>query len=201
MIEVEPIKKRIHLGNCVVDEGTIALTATDLHFSNSQEETILYEGTPVILESVDEKGRLIITDYKDNRYYSNFISYFSGSFLPIESNDIRLLLGDKKELKKQKTKKLFHYGGLAILDVLFFVICAFILKQLSSNINLDINFFILVFILLLLAVVLANVLISDRIDKGIYHKSGCTVKCFWENQEQNSKELNALLQKKGDLYE
>ena len=83
MIEVEPTKKRIHLGNCVVDEGTIALTAVDLQFSNSEEETTLYEGTPVVLETVDKKGRLEITDYEGKRYYSSFITYFSNSFLQI----------------------------------------------------------------------------------------------------------------------
>ena len=202
MIEVEPTKRRIHLGNCVVDEGTIALTAVDLQFSNSEEETTLYEGTPVVLETVDKKGRLEITDYEGKRYYSSFITYFSNSFLPIDQNDINLLLGDKKELKRQKTKKFFHYGGLTILDILFFVVCIFVFNVFAfKQPNVDINFFVFVFIVAVLAIILTNILISERISKGIYHKSGCTVKCFWENKEQNSKELNAILKRKGDLYE
>ncbi len=197
MIETEPKKKYIHLGNYTVEEGTIALTAVDLCFSNSEEETTLYEGTPVILETVNNKGKLELTDFEGRRYNADFVTYFSNSFLPIDQNDIKLLLGDKTELKKQKMRKLFHYAGLTIFDILSLVVFIIFAKQP----NLDINIFLLVLILAFLAVVLTNILVSDRISKGIYHKSACTVKMFWENKEQNTEELRTILKKKGELNE
>lgn len=197
MIEVEPVKKRIHLGNCVVDEGTIALTGVDLAFSDGEKEITLYEGTPVVLAGIDKKGYLRITDYEEREYHTGFLTYFANSFLPIDENDIKLLLGDKKELKKQKTKKILHYGSLALFDALVLIGVVFFFKQT----NLDIGLFTLLFTVSVLFALLVNIFVLGKVKKGIYHKSGLTVKCFWENKEENIKELKTILKKKGELYE